>query len=322
MNSKNKKGLDQWLSTHNGDTEEADMLRKIWEATGSYKQNYQPDIEKGLANLRQKTEAPSTGGKFIRMNKNSGWAMRIAAALLLLIVAGFIVKAFLFKAPEQQIVTTDATNQKAITLTDGSKVTLNSNSRLLFPETFTGDERRLRLEGEGFFEVVKDLSKPFIIETDLATIQVLGTSFNVRFFPAEDQLEVFVKTGSVAVFLRNNSQSIQLKAGEKFMLDKKSGQSQVTNDAEANSLAWKSRVLKFKKTPLKEVLLHIERLYDIHIEVNNPALLDCLYTTNIETNRLQELLKVLGTSLSFKIEESAPGNYQLTGEKCPELKGN
>ena len=84
-------------------------------------------------------------------------------------------------------------------LADGSKVYLNSESRLRFPTRFEGKERRVYLEGEGYFEVARDSAKPFIVEAKEVDVRVLGTSFNVNTYVSERAIRTTLVSGKVRV---------------------------------------------------------------------------------------------------------------------------
>ena len=109
-------------------------------------------------------------------------------------------------------------------LPDGSKIALNTNSKITYPKNFAKNERRLKLNGEAFFKVKPNKEKPFVIETNSGFIQVLGTSFNVKAYE-NNELEVIVTEGLVKVytvdFETNDTSSILLKAGEKGKISTK-----------------------------------------------------------------------------------------------------
>ena len=206
--------------------------------------------------------------------------------------------------------------QKTLSLTDGSKVALNENSQLFYPENFTGKQRKVRLEGEGFFEVAKNPAKPFWVETEVAQVQVLGTSFNVRCYPAENFIEVFVKTGKVAVVSNFDGKRYELKPGEKLTLEKNSHKATASQDVSENALAWKTRQLHFKNAPFREVFSAIERLHGVKIEVENAALLNCPYTSTIQAGQLQETLEALKIACELKISEPSPKRFRIAGVCC------
>ena len=95
--------------------------------------------------------------------------------------------------------TNNSTISQVITLSDGSSVILQPNSKLSYPKIFTGNERKVYLSGEGFFEISKNRKKPFFVYANEIVTKVVGTSFRVKAYPDQPDVEVIVRTGKVKV---------------------------------------------------------------------------------------------------------------------------
>lgn len=243
---------------------------------------------------------------------------RIAAAILfaaLLLVPGYKV---FYKAPASMAmmkITSTGQVMKPFTLPDGTVVSLNSNSRLNYPKKFTGKIREVSIEGEAFFEVKPNKSKPFIIHAGKAQIQVLGTSFNVCAYPDKKRIEVIVETGKVQV-LNKSSETIQnneliLIPGDKGTLVYSSNSLQKTTNQDPNFLAWKTRSLIFKATSLGEVIGDLEKVYKVNIRLADPKLNGLLLTAQFNDYSLDFIMKVIETTFQIEVNKDN-GQYILT----------
>ncbi len=152
-----------------------------------------------------------------------------------------------------------------LVLSDGTKVWLNAASSLKYPAVFTGMERRVRLTGEGYFEVAKNKEMPFHVEAAEADITVLGTHFNVRSYEDEEDMETTLLEGSVRV--KNRDKQAELKPGEQATV-KKGGRENIivlkNIDTEKVS-AWKDGLFVFRNDDLKNIMQSLGNWYDINI---------------------------------------------------------
>jgi ferric-dicitrate binding protein FerR (iron transport regulator) len=317
MTSKENKGLDQWLSAHASQPEADGALKKLWDLTGSYKNNYEPDIDKGLAAFQQRlAQVPGTQAKVVRM-KPAAKLLRIAAAVMALLVAGFAVKNFLLNpASNTETLATAANSIKNIPLSDGTVVTLNQNGSLEFPENFTGDERRVRLEGEAFFEVAHNPAKPFVLETGPIEVKVLGTSFNVRSFPNEPAVQVFVKTGKVQVKLMGSGKTYNLTPGDMLVFPKKEKTASVAPAPSGNAVGWKEGKLRFKETPLKEILAQVQQQFGVAFDLAGASKLDCPFTISIEQKNLKDAFQALAASCPLEFVQDGENKIRVSGRCC------
>ncbi len=188
------------------------------------------------------------------------WPMAAAFALLLL---GGILLYFYFSAPAAHTYyATDAPVE--IILADSSKVTLNKRSELVVPADFAKNQRLVVLKGEAFFEVTHNASAPFMIESRKMTTKVLGTTFNV-YAPEADSSWVYLQSGKVEV--STGGQSATLLPGQMASV----GPSEKLHVTEAgvNTIAWKTRVLKFRNATLRLVAAQCSQYYELPIVVEN-----------------------------------------------------
>lgn len=154
-----------------------------------------------------------------------------------------------------------------IRLPDGSKVWLNSASKLSYPTVFKSNERKVLLNGEAYFEIASNKKVPFRVISNGQTVEVLGTHFNVNSYDNEDFTKTTLLEGSVRVILNsNNSGSTKmLRPGEQSLTNAKQSGIKVENADTEKAIAWKNGYFKFKNTPIQEIMREVERWYDVEL---------------------------------------------------------
>ncbi|NHE59392.1 FecR family protein [Cyclobacterium plantarum] len=155
-----------------------------------------------------------------------------------------------------------------IHLSDGSKVYLNAESKIRYPENFKSD-RRIFLDGEAFFEVAEDSLHPFAVVAGDLTTTALGTSFNIKSFPEESQVSLVLVTGKVKAEVSNTEAPAFLKPGQGISLSKGSGQLLETFEANLEqTLFWKEGILHFEQVSFMDLITQLERWYGVEITVS------------------------------------------------------
>ena len=243
----------------------------------------------------------------IRLNTKSSF-LKIAAvvvfALILSSVWFFSENSPLKKSRNLELIVQDY-SAREVQLPDGSLVTLNRDSKISYPKTFTSDKREVFIEGEAFFEVSPNPEKPFIIHAGDATIRVLGTSFNVNAYPENERVEVVVATGKVQFYSEKMTiipgRELILDPGDKGIFLNTSKELLKMHNQDLNFVAWKTRHLIFSETSLEEVIIQLKKLYQIQIETK--GLGDLKYTGRFENQPLGFVLKVISKTLKFDIEK-------------------
>ncbi|HEY3369447.1 MAG TPA: FecR domain-containing protein [Prolixibacteraceae bacterium] len=245
--------------------------------------------------------------------------MRLAAAIVvtaLLALAGYDI--FSNWGASGSMIELSASNLgvKNVTLPDGTLVSLNAHTHLKYPKRFARNTREVSMEGEAFFEVRPDKSKPFIIHARNAQIKVLGTSFNVNAYPNEKSMEVIVKTGRVELINKapfaQQSNELILNPGDKGTLvcSGPDGSALKSTNADPNFLAWKTRILIFRATPMDEVIRNLEKVYQVKIRLADPKLNGLLLTAHFNDYSLDFILKVLESTFQMETQKM-DGQYIL-----------
>lgn len=191
--------------------------------------------------------------------------------------------------------------QYNIVLADGTKVYLNAVSSIKYPTQFNGDKRLVELDGEAYFEVAKDKSKPFIVKSDNQSIEVLGTHFNVHAYANESVVKTTLLEGSVAVSFKN--QKSILKPGQQSNVSDNFTKIKIREVDTDEAIAWKNGRFKFDNADLKTVMRQLERWYGIKVEYRGDVS-DVRFSGGTFMNKnLSEVLKVLELSnIKFKVE--------------------
>ena len=188
----------------------------------------------------------------------------------------------------------------SLSLSDGSRVWLNVGSSLIYPTAFTGNQRKVKVTGEAYFEVAHNDRQPFMVQHDDITIKVLGTHFNVSTYEDETDEQITLLEGSVQV--NKNSSSRLLKPGQ---------QAQVTGDIKVldhvdidEVMAWKEGKFRFgENTDIRAIMRQISRWYNVDIEYQgkiNPR----LWGTISKDVNISQVLKILEATggVKFKVE--------------------
>lgn len=193
-------------------------------------------------------------------------------------------------------------------LPDGTIVKLNSDSKLSFKEDFDGKQRQVILEGEAFFDVVKDPSRPFVVHSSGVVTTALGTSFNVKAFNGQsgkDKIEVSLVTGKVSVQSDEGSVDMILVPGEQALIDGASSQKRAFDGSEV--LSWKDGVIHFRDTGFADIIEELERWYDVDfvidgLDATTGHRLKGTGKFNTQKQSLTTVLEVLSYSMNFKYE--------------------
>ena len=169
--------------------------------------------------------------------------------------------------PVYNTITTANGNQYQLILTDGSKVWLNAASSIRFPTAFTGDERKVEITGEAYFEVAKDVTKPFRVEFDnqaggKGEVEVLGTHFNINAYPDEPNSKTTLLEGSVKIKNANSTQ--MLSPGQQALLSP-AGISFKKDIDVSQVVAWKDGYFVFDNVDIHTLMRQVQRWYDVDV---------------------------------------------------------
>lgn len=233
----------------------------------------------------------------------SRW-LQVAAVFLVMGVAGIFIRRNYTAKTQLQVTFTEITAvkgiKKEITLKDGTTVFLNSGSSVFVSSDFGVKNRTVKLTGEAFFHVHRDVTRPFIIHTGKLATTVLGTSFDINAYPEDDNVKVTVATGKVKVEGTD-------KAGRQYLFAKglihnqalvynKIKDTHIIKTSDADSISsWRSNHLIFDNASYPEIARTLSRWYGIDVKLSIPAENSKRYTLSFYNERVDKVLNVLST---------------------------
>jgi ferric-dicitrate binding protein FerR (iron transport regulator) len=222
---------------------------------------------------------------------------KIAATVLLIAVSVYLINNFISQAEDKVYQT--AEHPLSVELPDGSTVILNRQSQLSVTTSFNRDHRTVNLTGEAFFDVTHNATKPFVINVNNAQVEVVGTSFNIRAYNMNNEVEVIVKTGLVKLSVPELKTEIKLSAGQRgiYATEKKKLDSSVNTDI--NFLAWNTREIIFEETDLRTVIETLNKTYGVTIVIAADVPASCVVTVTFDHQTLEAVLHVLETTLNL-----------------------
>lgn len=251
-------------------------------------------------------------GPLLTTWKRIGQFHRIAAILVLSFGLGWwlspVSRPILTSQPDTETVWIEKTTQPGerlqLTLGDGSRIWMNANSRLFFPERFDSLERRVRLVGEAYFEVEKDSLRPFHVETNGLTTTVLGTSFNI-YNQKQQAIDISLVSGKVTVSEKGSIESVLLEPGESLHHHSASGKQKVRKFDPALVLAWKEGWIRFDQASLEEVMLTLKNRYGVEFRLRNSKPESWQFSGEYKEQSLEQVLSSMAyiQGFQFSIEE-------------------
>ena len=225
-----------------------------------------------------------------------GKSLRIAASILVPLFCIGLGYYFSENKPEQvgnKITVQVEVGQKAnIQLPDGTQVWLNSSGLLTYDNTYNQKKRVVYLQGEAYFEVNKDKTRPFIVKANDISVEALGTSFDVKAYPGDNYVTAILLQGSIRV--SSPFQSEVLKPNEKLTFTRNDGQftKNVLLDADKNT-SWINNQLAFEQERLGDIAKVLERMYNIQIHFASEDLKDIRFSGTIKNNNLENVLQLI-----------------------------
>jgi transmembrane sensor len=233
---------------------------------------------------------------------------KLAAAAVVIIAIG--IGAFVYQSYREpaQIAMIDKFNgtgmRSMITLPDGTRVWLNAESKISYPESFEGDKRDVHLSGEAFFNVSHDAEKPFYIHLNKAAIRVIGTSFNVKAYSNEESIQTSVVSGKVAFLSRRGevkaSDSVLLVKNNKVTYTIASGDMRTETTNTLDDKEWINGKLIYKSETLESITRQLERTFGKKVTIKDAKVGQYRFTGTFDESSLDEIMRYLAMTRPFK----------------------
>lgn len=295
----------EWVNASPENRKEFEQLKTVWDSQEEKGKSFDPDLTKAWDQIQQELEPT-------KQHKIPTWFYRVAAILVL----GFGVFYFTSNQTDtpniQEAVAEINEFQavdmvKVVVLPDGTEVTLNKGALVTYSSEFGQNERKVSLTGLAFFQVKRDEERPFIIESNSTTTQVLGTSFSVD--PRDEYVVVSVVSGKVSFMASESKDEVILTKGEKGTYDSKAKSVTASANEDLNFLSWKTGKLSFEDASLDVVIKDLQRHYEVKIVNENKAALRL--TASFDNQTLEEVLMIISSTLDIEVEESTSENYLI-----------
>lgn len=308
--------LEEWVKADPENRQLFISMRNAWELSEHSALNKTPDLGEEWLKLSSRIRKTETSIPHpASMASHPAFRLlRLAAVILLLLVPAFLLFRYISGSSEVEVIAYQGLTE--CTLPDGSLITLNKGSVLRYPEHFSDQTRLVELDGEGWFEVTHDASKPFIVSAGNARVEVLGTTFNLNTHGFGNNREVVLVTGKVKVYYDAvPSQAVILAPGEKAVVPPTGARIRKTTNTDPNFLAWKTRRIVFDNTPLNAVAASLTRVYGISIRLGGDDLSSCRITATFDHQELDAVIRVIEATLGVTVSKTGSG-YLITGQGC------
>lgn len=300
--------LEEWVLSSPENRASFIAFKKAWILSGVKTGNVQVDAEQEWKALSGQL-FPETKTVALRPRRN--FFLRIAAAVAVLLVAVFLLVQYLGGGEYMELATQNQVEESL--LPDGSQISMNQYSSLVYAPRRDKQYRRVELSGDAFFEVERDTARPFVIQAHDLEIEVLGTAFYVDAREDQPEVQVIVQSGTVAV--KAGQAQVILNAGEIGIYDKASGALSKQANEDQNYMAWKTDVLVFEQTNLERVVFDLNRKFHTRISLADPALKACEITATYEGKSLEAIVKIIEKTLNIKAEQK-DREIIFTGKSC------
>lgn len=291
-----RREFSEWFESPNDRQEKDEALEEYWESL-------RPRLslegsDKAYADTKERIRRRN----FSKSARHAPWQriLRVAAVFALPIAACALTYAFITSNTEKPVwleASASYGQTRSVELADGSRITINSGSRLIYPSEFSDDERRIFLYGEAYADIASDPEREFILSANDIDILVHGTSFNVRSYADDSEVEVALLEGSIDLHTKNleNNCNIRVMPGELVKLDKRSGElSTVRFPQGAFSPGLEGNNLTFINSRLFDIASQLERTFDVHIVIDDAELgNERYYSAFVNNESLEQILSAL-----------------------------
>lgn len=247
---------------------------ELWVSSAVADDTQQYDVDQAFERFRKRTGLDQSGRQSYKWYRT--WSVAAVAIVLL----GLITVTAYWQGSRQIqsnfsdiVVEAPLGSKTKLTLPDGSTVWLNAGSKMVYSQGFGVRDRRLAFQGEGYFEVEKNDEMPFLVQTHDVNVTVVGTKFNFRNYPEDEEAVVELLEGKVALENQLKEEAVRyLSPNEKMVLHKATGEMDITSAKVKEATLWTENILLFDEDLLPDIVLELERSYHVQIEIENEDL--------------------------------------------------
>lgn len=247
---------------------------ELWVSSAVADDTQQYDVDQAFERFRKRTGLDQSGRQSYKWYRT--WSVAAVAIVLL----GLITVTAYWQGSRQIqsnfsdiVVEAPLGSKTKLTLPDGSTVWLNAGSKMVYSQGFGVSDRRLAFQGEGYFEVEKNDEMSFLVQTHDVNVTVVGTKFNFRNYPEDEEAVVELLEGKVALENQLKEESVRyLSPNEKMVLHKATGKMDITSAKVKEATLWTENILLFDEDLLPDIVRELERSYHVQIEIENEDL--------------------------------------------------
>lgn len=291
--------VEEWIAINDINKKHFNDFKLIWDESKNFATTSRLNENESWQKFKNRIHSIPAKKAPIKIIHTFQW-LKVAA--MVIFIAGAAAIAYtVFNQKEIKTVAIKSMDKVITdTLPDQSVITLNKNSTIDYPEKFTGQTRTVSLEGEAFFSVAHDKTKPFIIYVNDVTIKVVGTSFNVK--SMNGNTEVIVETGIVEVI--HKKKEISLHPNEKILVKK--DENVLAKEKETGELYNYYRTKEFEcdNTPLWELIQVLNQAYNVNIVIENKGLRNLPLTTTFNNESLDKILEIIQQTFNISVTKS------------------
>ena len=233
-----------------------------------------------------------------------------SAAVLVLAVAA---SAFYFMKgetiPDSKMIYADRGEKVIVILSDGTKVSLNAESKLYYPSQFVGDTRQVKIVGEAYFDVTSNKENPFIVNTGDMIIKVTGTKFNVNAYPEAGHIITTLDEGCISIG-KNADNLTMMYPGQCADYERATSNCTIVDsDVSGEASEWMKNQFVFRNTPINEVLLAAERKFDVNFTVANPEIEEYTYNFSCGASDMSDIISIMETVTPVRFVKAGKDSF-------------
>lgn len=313
LNTEQQNELQSWLNLSSENVAEYNEILKVqtyYDRLGTMKKI---NVDQDLLSVKKKLN---------RQLKKNTWLLNFQKVAAILIVPLLIYTVWNISKPSEfskkvSLMKSSETTfgvRSQIELSDGTKVWINSGSKLTYPDEFTGNIREVKLEGEAYFQVESDKEHPFFVDLNGCKVKATGTRFNISNYKEDGEITTYLEHGKVSLLSiddKDSNKSVQLNENEIIVYQKADKQYHITNADGKKYIGWIDGALIFKNDNTSDVAARLGRWFNAEIIFDEAVLKsDYVFTATFKHESLEEALKLLSysTPITYKILSGSQQN--------------
>lgn len=299
--------IDEWIATDQANADWLFEMERIWSLKDELRFSEKKEIEAAYTRFISELQEKDMKNETEKLSFSLSWIKYVAAVVLIGLLSTNLYFLLEEKNELMNVVEVPNGQRVSLTLSDGTKVWLNSHSKFTYPAQFSSKSRNVTLKGEGFFEVTRNEKSPFTVYSELLKVRVLGTKFNVKAYE-EEPFFITLAEGKVEVVTNDDEHKITMKPNEQVSYSRKNGMmlEKMVNTDTVRS--WTLGEAAYINKRLDEITSDLERKFDVQIQILDQELASEIFTCRFkETATIDQVLTLL--------KETRKVDYKIQGDQ-------